>query len=97
MAQDGQHRFLVDGRGQHSGSKRSRSTLGAAELDGGLAVESADRLLERIAGTIHIRAVTRNAVLESLLEGPAVMRHHQARSGQQASIFNRGDNTPTTA
>ncbi len=53
VAQDGLHRLNVACRCQHASSQGAPSTVRAAELDTGLAVEPADRLLERITGPVR--------------------------------------------
>lgn len=52
VTQDGMHRLHVAGRCQYAGGEGATATVRAAQLDAGLPVESADRLLERITGPI---------------------------------------------
>lgn len=66
----------------------------AAELNPGLSVEPADRLLERITGPVYLGAALQLAALEGQLESLALVRHHQARVGPQASVLSFGADAP---
>lgn len=67
----------------------------AAELDTGLPVEPADRLLERITCAVYLGATLQLSPLERQLEGLAFVGHHQPGVRPQASILNLGTDTPS--
>lgn len=96
VAQDGLHRLNVACRCQHASSQGAPSTVRAAELDTGLAVEPADRLLPNITGPVHLGAALKFAELESQLEGLALVRHHQSGVGAKSSELNPRAEAPST-
>lgn len=96
MAQDGLHRLHVAGHSQYASSQGAPPTVRAAELDTGLPVEPADRLLERITCPVHLRPVLQLAVLECQLKGLALVGHNQARVGPQAPVLNLGTDAPSS-
>jgi len=69
--------LYVAGRGQDFCSKRAPATVGRTQFDTGLPVAPADRLLQRIAGPVHLGSTVQLSMFEREFKGLPFVRHDE--------------------